>query len=137
MKIIKFYIAMSFILLLSQKLGVSKHQAFYHLATGKEPVLIENSDFTKLDEEARNAVVDIQTEGLKNVYINLPQFQKYYHIVDPQTGRQLSEVTKSNGSAVIITSDGYLITCAHIVSPDSKITVNSRAIMHQGSVVHS
>jgi serine protease Do len=123
MKILKFYFSVLFILLLSQKLGVSGHQAFYHLATGKEPVLIENSDFTKLDEESGKAVVDIQAEGLKNIYINLPQFQKYYHKFDPQTGKRLSEVSKSNGSAVIISPDGYLLTCAHIVSPDSKIIV--------------
>ena len=86
MKIVKFYFSVFFLILITQKLGVSEHQAFYRLATGKEPVLIENSDFTKLDEETSHAVVDIQTEGLKNIYINLPQFQRYYQVVDPKTG---------------------------------------------------
>lgn len=123
MKFLNFSLSVLFLLMISQKSGVSEHQTFYHLATGKEPVLIDNSDFTKLDEAAANAVVDIQTKGLKNVYITLPQFQRYYQIVDPKTGKQLSEIAKSNGSAVIISADGYLVTCGHIVSPESKIAV--------------
>lgn len=123
MKIFKFSLSVLFLTIILQKSVVSEHQAFYHLATGKEPILINNSDFTKLDEATANAVVDIQTEGLKSVYINLPQFKRYYQIVDPKTGKPLSEVAKSSGSAVIISEDGYLVTCAHIVSPENKITV--------------
>ena len=123
MKIFKLSLSVLFLTIILQKPVVSEHQAFYHLATGKEPILINNSDFTKLDEATANAVVDIQTEGLKSVYVNLPQFKRYYQIVDPKTGKPLSEVAKSSGSAVIISEDGYLVTCAHIVSPENKITV--------------
>jgi serine protease Do len=111
------------LLLISIRSGVTEHQVFFRLATGEEPVLIDNSDFSKLAAETSKAVVDIQTESMKNVYITLPQFQRFFQSIDPRTGKALRENAKSSGSAVIITEDGYLLTCAHVVSNSDKITV--------------
>ena len=109
--------------LLMQRPGVSEPQVFFHLASSDESVLIDNGDFSKLAEATAQAVVDVQTESSKNVYVRVPFFQQYFQTIDPRSGKPLQEVSKSSGSAVIISDDGYLITCAHVVENANKITV--------------
>ncbi|MES2607219.1 MAG: trypsin-like peptidase domain-containing protein [Pseudomonadota bacterium] len=123
MKIFFFCILVFCLLLSSERSGVSERQIFFHLATGKEPVLIENSDYTKLDDEVSKAVVDLQVESVKNVYIQNPVFQQYFRTIDPRSGKPLQEIIKSSGSAVIISEDGYVLTCGHVVSNAEKITI--------------
>lgn len=103
---------------------VSKPQAFFEIATGNEPVLIENGDFSKLAEVTSKAVVDVQTESVKNVFLRDPLYKRYFQSIDPISGKPLHEITNSCGSAVIISSDGYLLTCAHVVTNADKITIH-------------
>ncbi len=97
-------------------------QKFFTLAPDGDVNLIDNGDFTKLAEQASPAVVDLQTES--NIFIQDPFFQYFFQSIDPFSGKALQEVVKSSGSAVIISDDGYLITCAHVVNKAKKIAVH-------------
>lgn len=111
-------------LLVFAKPVVSEPQAFFQMATGNEAVLIENSDFSKVNELASKAVVDVQTESIKNIFLQDPFFKRFFQMIDPRSGKPLHEITKSSGSAVIISEDGYLLTCGHVVNRMDKIIIH-------------
>ncbi len=115
------------IFLISAQSGFAENQTFFihdsfTLAPENDVNLIDNGDFTKLAEQASPAVVDLQTES--NAFIQDPFFQYFFQSIDPFSGKALQEVVKSSGSAVIISANGYLITCAHVVNNAKKIAVH-------------
>ena len=95
MKFFNFLVITS--LLISIRSGATEHQVFFRLATGEEPVLIDNSDFSKLEAETSKAVVDIQTESMKNVY-NFLSFSAFFSRLIPEQERHFE---KTQNQAVL------------------------------------
>ena len=88
---------------LNSKTNANGHATNYTLTTSDESL-----SYKSIIEKTQDSVVSITTESLTN-----DMWMQNY-------------VTQGAGSGVIIQSDGYIITCEHVISGARKITVTLR-----------
>jgi serine protease Do len=94
------------------------------------PVLAKDlPDFTELAEKQGPSVVNVSTTQTMQAHQGIPQlpfseddpFYEFFKRFGPPTPREFE--SKSLGSGFIISSDGYILTNAHVVADADEVTV--------------
>ncbi len=94
---------------------------YYTTADAPGNSLIINSDFTALADKTSPAVVDILTHSKHNRFLTDPFFQTFFSHGFQNDGP--TPMVQSSGSGVIIHSQGYVLTCAHVVDIADEIYI--------------
>lgn len=86
----------------------------------------ELRSYADVADAAMPGVVNISTDKVVELPTNHPMledpfFRRFFGVPDGERGRE--RVERSLGSGVIISEDGYILTCAHVVEKASKIRV--------------
>ncbi len=82
--------------------------------------------FSGLVKKTSPAVVDLYASHIAenkivNPFVGDPFFEFFFGALGPLNGAPQREVVQSSGSGVLISADGILVTCAHVVQDAAKI----------------
>ena len=86
----------------------------------------ELRSYADVADAAMPGVVNISTDKVVELPTNHPMlddpiFRRFFGVPEGEQGRE--RVERSLGSGVIISPDGYILTCAHVVEKASKVRV--------------